>query len=332
MRTFRWVIALMVVGGFLSVGFAGLAAAQDVKKWRMAAILAPDDPMTMHAVDWSARIKAKTNGKIDITVFDSGKLGHERETTEQMQTGALEAGILTGAVLANFAPVQGLYNLPYVFVNLKQCLAFDKTPEAAKLNGLFEAQAKMKMIGFFPEGFRHIMNSKRPVNTPADLKGLKIRVMENKIHVASINAMGATATPISWNEVITSIQTKVIDGFENSIPTLAHVKAWDLLKNLALTSHFYDVGFVVVAKKAWDSLSPAEQKALVEAQAEALEKSLKIIEDHDKKGLEQMKANGVAITTPNLKPFVAAVKPVQDNFLKDFPDLKPIVDKAISLQ
>jgi TRAP-type C4-dicarboxylate transport system substrate-binding protein len=188
------------------------------------------------------------------------------------------------------------------------------------------------MIGFFPEGFRHIMNSKRPVNTPADLKGLKIRVMENKIHVASINAMGATATPISWNEVITSIQTKVIDGFENSIPTLAHVKAWDLLKNLALTSHFYDVGFVVVAKKAWDSLSPVEQKALMEAQAEALEKSLKIIEDHDKKGLEQMKANGVAITTPNLKPFVAAVKPVQDNFLKDMPDLKPIVDKAISLQ
>ena len=176
------------------------------------------------------------------------------------------------------------------------------------------------------------MNSKRPINTPADLKGLKLRVMENKLHVASLNAMGATATPISWNEVVTSIQTKVIDGFENSIPTFSHIKVWELLKNLAFTYHFYDVGHVVMTQKAWNSLTADEQKAVMEAQAEALQKSLSVIAEHKSAGIEQMKANGVAITYPDLKPFVEKVKPVQENFLKDFPELKPIVSKAISLQ
>ncbi len=332
MKNLKWILVGLVCFCFLASGFVGIAQAKDVKKWRMAAILTPQDPMTMHAVDWAKRIQEKTNGSVQITVFDSGKLGHERETAEQMQIGALEAGILTNAVLANFAPRLGVYNLPYVFTGTKQCLAFDKTPEAAQLNELFEAKSGLKMIGFFPEGFRHIMNSKRPINTPADLKGLKLRVMENKLHVASLNAMGATATPISWNEVVTSIQTKVIDGFENSIPTFSHIKVWELLKNLAFTYHFYDVGHVVITQKAWNSLTADEQKAVMEAQAEALQKSLSVIAEHKSAGIEQMKANGVAITYPDLKPFVEKVKPVQENFLKDFPELKPIVSKAISLQ
>ena len=323
-----WALALVV----LALGLASSSMAADVQKWRACAILAPEDPMTLHAVDWAQRVKEKTNGRIDITVFDSGKLGGERETAEQMQTGALECGILSNGILVNFAPVNGIYNLPYVFINTKQCLAFDKTPEAAKLRELFEKESGMKMIGFFPEGFRHIMNSKRAINSPADLKGLKIRVMENPIHVASINAMGATATPISWNEVITSLQTGVIDGFENSIPTLASVKAWELLKYLSLTSHFYDVGFMVMSQKTWDSLSPEDQKIMMEAQAEALQKSLGVVETHNQEGLAAMKANGVAINSPDLKPFVEATKPVRDEYLAKYPELKALVDKAISLQ
>ncbi len=224
MRPWKLAMGVFLVIGLLGFSLAGSASAGDIK-WRMSAILAPEDPMTLHAVDWAKRVEQKTDGRIKITVFDSGKLGHERETVEQMQTGALECGILSNGILVNFAPVDGLYNLPYVFVNTKQCLEFDKTPEAVNLRGLFEKESGLKMIGFFPEGFRNVMNSKRPVKSPADLKGMKIRVMENPIHVASLNAMGATATPISWNEVVTSLQTGVIDGFENSIPTLSSVKA-----------------------------------------------------------------------------------------------------------
>ena len=331
MKSSEKVLCLVVCVGLL-VGMVSTATAADTKKWRMCAILAPEDPMTLHAADWAKRVEAKTNGRIKITVFDSGKLGGERETAEQMQTGALETGILSNGILVNFAPVHGLYNLPYVFVNTKQCLAFDKTPEAAKLRELFEKESGMKMIGFFPEGFRHIMNAKRSINSPADLKGLKIRVMENPIHVASMNAMGATATPISWNEVVTSIQTGVIDGFENSIPTLSSVKAWELLKYLSMTSHFYDVGFVVMAKKSWDSLSAADQKIMLEAQTEALQKSIGVVEQHNKEGLEAMKKNGVTINDLDLKPFVQVTAPIRDKYIQQYPNMKPILDKAISLQ
>lgn len=331
MKNVKWVLCVLVALGLLTGGVVGTSLAADMK-WRMSAILAPEDPMTLHAVDWAKRVGEKTNGRIQITVFDSGKLGHERETAEQMQTGALECGILSNGILVNFAPVNGLYNLPYVFVNTQQCLAFDKTPEAAKLRELFEKECGLKMIGFFPEGFRHVMNSKRDVNAPADLKGLKIRVMENPIHVASLNAMGATATPISWNEVITSLQTGVIDGFENSIPTLSSVKAWELLKHLSFTTHFYDVGFIVMAKKTWDSLSAEDQKIMIEAQDEAVLDSLKVIEKQKQEGIEAMKANGVTINEPDLKPFVEATAPVREKYINQYPDMKPVLEKALSLQ
>ena len=328
-----WKIVWFVVScAILMSGPAITGPAAETLDWRMCAILAPEDPMTLHAVDWAQRVTEKTNGRIKITVFDSGKLGGERETAEQMQTGALEAGILSNGILVNFAPVHGLYNLPYVFVNTQQCLAFDKTPEAAALREAFEKESGMKMIGFFPEGFRHIMDDKHAVNGPEDLKGLKIRVMENPIHVASMNAMGATATPISWNEVITSIQTGVIDGFENSIPTLSSVKAWELLKYLSLTSHFYDVGFVVISQKVWDSLSEEDQQILIQAQEEALEKSIGVVEQHNRDGLEAMKANGVAINELDLKPMVEATAAVRDEYIQKYPEMKPVLDKAISLQ
>lgn len=316
----------------VTIGLAMPSKAADAKKFKASAILAPEDPMTLHLADWANRVKQKTNNEVSITVFDSGKLGGERETVEQLQAGALECGIVSNAVLTNFAPANGIYNLPYVFVNTKQCLAFDQTPEAAKLRATFEKESGLKMIGFFPEGFRHIMNAKKPVNAPADLKGLKIRVMENPVHVASINAMGATATPISWNEVITSIQTGVVNGFENSIPTLTSVKSWEFMKNMSMTAHFYDVSFIVMGKKAWDALTPAQQKSLMDAQTEALAKSLTVLERMNQEGLDAMKKNGVLITTPELKPFVALTSTVRDNFLAKYPDLKPVVAKAISLQ
>lgn len=315
----------------LLAGLTISASAAEIK-WRACAILAPEDPMTLHVKDWAKRVSEKTNSRIEITVFDSGKLGGERETAEMMQIGALQCGILSNGILVNFAPVNGLYNLPYVFINNKQALAFNDTPEAKKVRELFEKESGMKMLGIFPEGFRNVMNSTRQVKNPADLKGLKIRVMENPIHVASLNAMGATATPISWNEVVTSIQTGVIDGFENSIPTLTSVKAWEFQKYLSLTSHFYDVGFICVAQKAWDSLNTNDQKALQDAADEALRHSISMSQKHYDDGLGLMKKHGVEIITPELEPFVKLTQPVRDEWVKKYPELKPVLEKALSLQ
>ncbi len=332
MKGFKLTVSvLMAVGLVLAIGLATPSFAK-TKKWKMAAILTPDDPMTMYAIEWAKEIEEKTDGGIVIKVYHSGTLGHERETAEQMTTGALECGILTNAVLANFSPSMGIYNLPYVFTSIEQGLAFDATPEAEQLAALFRDESGIELIGTYPGGFRNIMNSKHPVNSPADLEGLKLRVMENKVHVASLNAMGATATPISWNEVIPSIQTNVIDGFENSITTFSAVKIWELLKHLAMTKHLYDVAQIVIAGKAWDSLTDGEKQIIRDAHKKTMKAMLKILDQKKKEGLEQMKKNGVQITYPDLAPFVEKVKPVQEDFLEDHPKLEPIMKKALSLQ
>jgi tripartite ATP-independent transporter DctP family solute receptor len=308
------------------------SAMADKYKWKMSSCLNDENLFTLHAKDWAERVAKKSGNRIQIKVFESEKLGTERETLEQMKTHALEAGILSNSSLTMFGETQAIYNLPYLFTSLEQCVAFSKTPEAAELSRMFEKSSGIKIIGLFPEGFRHIMNATRPINTPKDLKGLKIRVMENPTHIASMNAMGATGTPISWGEVITSIQTNVIDGFENSIPTLASVKAWEFQDYLALTTHFYDASFVVMDMKLWDSLTKEDQALLMEASDEATLASIEKIKEYTAKDLETIKAKGVLVTTPDLAVFRTTVEPVYQDFYAKHPQLKPVVEKALSLK
>ena len=328
MKTLK--LCLIILGCLLFAGTQAVSA--KTTKWRMSSCLNSENLFTLHAKDWAERVTKKTDGRIQVAVFDSEKLGSERETLEQMKIHALQAGILSNSALTMFGGTQAIYNLPYLFTSLDQCVAFSKSPEAALLSKKFEEKANIKIIGLFPEGFRHIMNSTKPINTPEDLAGMKIRVMENPTHIASMNAMGATGTPISWGEVVTSIQTKVIDGFENSIPTLASVKAWEFQDYLALTTHFYDASFIVMDMTVWNALSKDDQALVMEASDEATLKSIEKIKEYTAKDLETIKANGVAVTTPDLKLFRKRVEPVYQDFYKEFPQLKPVVEKALSLQ
>ena len=325
-------VALIILGvGIIAGGMSGVGLAKTTK-WKMASCLNSENLFTLHAKDWAKRVEAKTNGRIKTTVFDSEKLGNERETLEQMKVHALQCGIQSNSSLTMFGKSQKIYNLPYLFTSLDQCVAFSHTPEAKMLAEMFEKESGIKIIGLFPEGFRHIMNATRPIESPEDLKGMKIRVMENPTHIAAMNAMGATGTPISWGEVITSIQTKVIDGFENSIPTLASVKAWEFQKYLSLTTHFYDASFVVMDMTVWNALSLEDQKTVMEASDEATQNSIRLIKEYTKNDLDTIKSKGVKVSTPDLKPFIDRVKPVYDDFYQEFPELKPVVQKALSLR
>jgi len=331
MKRLQGVVLGMVCVAMVTFGALGTSGAKTLK-WKMSSCLNSENLFTLHAKDWAKRVEAKTDGRIKITVFDSEQLGSERETLEQMKIHALQCGIQSNSSLTMFGKSQVMYNLPYLFTSLDQCVAFSRTEEAKMLAEMFEKESGIKIIGLFPEGFRHIMNATRAIESPADLKGMKIRVMENPTHIASMNAMGATGTPISWGEVITSIQTKVIDGFENSIPTLASVKAWEFQDYLSLTTHFYDASFVVMDMKVWNELSPEDQKLVMEASDEATENSIRLIKEYTKNDLETIKSNGVKVSEPDLKPFQELVKPVYEDFYKKFPELKPVVEKAISLQ
>jgi tripartite ATP-independent transporter DctP family solute receptor len=336
-------VIVMVVIGMTCVASAGTEKEKAVEsgdtkvealkpmEWRMCACTNPADPMTIYGVNWAKAVERMTEGKIKITMFDSMKLGDERETVEQMQAHALEAGMLSNGTLANFVKTQAIYNLPYLFMDLDQCVAFEKTDEAAMLRAKFE-DADIKVLGFHPAMFRHIMNAERLIREPADLKGLKIRVMENPIHIASMNAMGASAVPMSWSEVYTSLQTGVLDGFENSMSGFTTTKIYEILKYLSFTNHFYDVAFCIMDLQVYNSLDPEIQEILHKAADEALETDIQILLKEEEKGLELLKSEGVKVNYPDLAPFIERVQPVYEKFYKDFPELKPIVNKIKELK
>ena len=154
----------------VTVLFCGLtvngAQAKDVKKWRMSVATSSEDPMTLYAKDIAKRIKEKSDGGIEITVFDSMKLGHERETIEQMQAHALEMSIHCAGALAIFWEGLNIYSLPYMFTSMEQGAAFEASAEAEELRSMFEKKAGLKILGYHPSFFMHIMNSKRPIDKP----------------------------------------------------------------------------------------------------------------------------------------------------------------------
>jgi len=324
-----FVLIVLAFFGAIANGF-GTAEAKEVKKWRICSCCVPSDPMTIHAVNWAKAVERMTNGGIQITMFDSMKLGHERETLEQVQAHALEGGTFSNGCIPSFVPTQAIWSLPYLFKSREHAIAFDKTPEADILKAKFE-EVGLKYVALNPQGFRSIMNSKRSIETPEDLKGMKIRTMENPIHMASFRSMGASVVPLNWGELYTALQTGVVDGFENSMSGFTETKAYEVCKYVSFTDHFVDAIFILMDLKVYNSLSPEEQKIIYRAADEVLDTQLKECEKMDREGLDLLKREGVTANYPDLEAFAKLVKPVYVDFEKDFPELKPVLRKIEAL-
>ena len=319
-------LAILFLGAF-----SDSAMAQTEKKWRMASVCNAEDPMTIMCNYFIEALETVSNGKIKVTLYDSGKLGHERETSEQIQAHALDLASLTGGVLANFAPEWGLYTLPYLFTTQEQCVAWEGTNEAKKLRKYLE-KAGFKYIAYEPLLFRHVMVKNKPLKTLEDMKGVKIRVLENPTFIQTYKSMGFTPVPISFSEVFTSLETNIIDGYETGIPTFALTSAWEQMKQLSMTTAFYDVCFIVMDLKLYDSLSAAEKEWVDEAASIAIQREIVLMNNLFTDSLKTLKAHGVNVSYPDLNSLENKMEPIYIKFYEQFPSLKPIVEKAISLK
>jgi tripartite ATP-independent transporter DctP family solute receptor len=189
----------------------------------------------------------------------------------------------------------------------------------------------LRVIAVWENGYRHITNSKRPINTPADLQGIKLRVPEGKWRVKMFQTYGANPSPMKFSEVFTALQTGVMDGQENPFTQIYSAKFQEVQKYISLTGHVYTPGYVTVGARKWATL-PADVRKILEdtakeTQAFVYEKAAK----DDNELLDKIKAAGVAVNTPNKDAFVAASKPVYDEFAKEVPGSKEIIDRAIAL-
>jgi len=208
-------------------------------------------------------VNARGGGRIEVQVYGAGTLGAEREYVEAIMTGTVQAGIASG-VMGGFLREAMVTDIPYLFPSASIAWKVLDGPFGDKLSNLLLEKTGLRNLAFAEVGFRHFTNDVRPIKSPADVKGLKIRVQENPLFMTLIKALGGNPTPIAWTEVYTALQTGVVDGHENPISSTVFAKIYEVQKYLTLDGHVYGVDWFVINNKFFKSLPEDLQYIIVD--------------------------------------------------------------------
>jgi tripartite ATP-independent transporter DctP family solute receptor len=268
------------------------------------------------------KLEAATNGRIKMQMFPGAVLGQEKEAVEQTQLGAIQIARISLGVIGPIVPEVNVFNMPFVFRDVTHMRkVIDGDVGADLLDKVSNSSARLVALGWMDGGSRSLY-TKKPVRSPADLKGQKIRMMGNPLFVDTMNAMGGNGISMAYGEVFTSLQTGVIDGAENNPPSYFTANHYTTpAKYYAQTNHLIIPEIFVMSKVTWDKLTPADQ-ALVkklsrEAQMEQRVLWDKSVEDYSAK----LKAAGVEFINVDQKPFFDATAPVRAKYGAQLADL-----------
>ena len=294
-------------------------------KLKLATVIPAKHAYNLAGMEFARRIKDATGGAVDIRVFPGGQLGKgEREVLEGMQIGSIDLAVTATGPISGFSPSMMILDLPFLFRDYSHVDAVLDGPIGRRLLDNLE-KSRLKGLAFFENGFRNFTNSARPLLKPEDFRGLKFRTMENPVHLDSVRQLGAQAVPMSWGEVYTSLQTKVIDGQENPIAIIHACKLNEVQRYLSLTGHFYSPAPLTMGLTRFRSLKPEWQKLFIQTavQVAAFERS--IIRDNEQRQLDDLRAWGMDIRSVDKSLFFRATQPVYEKYMKQYPSWKPVI-------
>lgn len=253
-----------------------------------------DNPTGAMATVFKSIVEAGTNGSVMVQTFPSGQLGKDKDALQQVKGGVIESGIHSVGGFASVYPLIGVLDIPFAFPNISKTYEVFDGPFGKKLAGDIEAKTGLHVLGFGDSGgFFHLTNSKRPIHTPADMDGVKIRTMGLDTHKAIITAMGGQPAAISWSEVYTALQTGVADGQMNPVPIIAFAKFQEVQKYLTLSGHVFAPYVWTMNDKFWKSLSDSEKEVVTYAAQSAIVAGRgmgRVIEASDR-GLKELSKN-----------------------------------------
>ena len=293
---------------------SGEAASSEAKTLQVGITLAEDSHYYKGLEHFADLVEEKSDGELAIEIFPNGSLGGERDMVESLQVGSLDMVLTSTGPLGGFAPEINVVDLPFLFENREHAYkVLDGKIGQDLLSGL-EDQS-LKGLAWWENGFRHITNSQHPIEKPEDLKGLKIRTMENNVHMDSFKAMGADPTPMSFTELFTALQQGVVDGQENPIPIISTSRFYEVQDYLTLTGHFYSPAALLVSSQVFDGLTEDQQKALQEAATEGAEYEREIVADMEEEMIADLKDQGMEIVEDvDKEAFRKATKSVYDQY------------------
>ena len=309
--TRRTVFIITIV--LITVAFIGCGKKSDVTVLKMGHALDTEHPVHKAMVFMADKLKEKSGGKVILQIYPGEQLGSEREMIEQVQMGLLDITKVSTSPLESFIPSMSVFSVPYLFRDEEHVWKVLDGPIGKKL---LQAGSSVGLKGlcYYDAGSRSFYTKTKPILTPDDLIGLKIRVQESKTSMEMIRVLGASPTPIAWGELYTSLQQGVVDGAENNPPSFYRSGHYEVCKHYSLDEHTMVPDIVLMSKKTWDKLPADVQQMVQEAADESVQYQKKLWKEDTEKALETVQERGVTIYHPEKAPFREKVKPMHESY------------------
>lgn len=298
------------------LGAASLVHAQTVLKIGYA--VPPNSTFGVGTTAFCDELEKGTQGRYKCQQFPNSALGGEREMIESVQLGTLDAANVSTGALGNFVPEVRIADIPFLFRDYAHARA---VLDGAVGEDLLRKMQAKGLIGlaWTENGLRHMTNNKRPIVTAADAAGLKLRTMENRVHLEGYKAFGLLPTPMPWPEVFTALQQGTVDGQENPISVILSAKLSQVQKHLSLTGHVYSPAVLMVTPGIWSKVSEADRKVFIAAAKKGGEAQRRRVSDDEANGVSQLKKDGMQVVEKvDGASFRKAIAPAYQTFAKEF--------------
>lgn len=289
----------------------------------------PGSLFEVSSEEFARRANAKLGDKAKVVVFGSSQLGGDKEMLQKLKLGTLDLAV-PSTVMSTESDLFGVFEMPYLVKDREHMKRIEKEIFWPKLAPAVEAKG-LKVLAVWENGVRHITNSKRPIRLPQDLQGIKLRVPEGKWRVKMFQAYGANPSPMKLSEVFVALQTGVMDGEENPLTQIYSSKFQEVQKYLSLSGHVYTPAYLTAGKRRWDSLPADVRKILEDTAKETQAFVYQSAAKFDDELLGKLKAAGMQVNDVDKPAFVGASKAVYEEFGKDVPGAKELIDRALAL-
>ena len=295
----------------LAIGSAspGLAA-----EWKMGHILPAEHPAHQAMVAAAEEIADRTEGRIEIVVFPAGQIGAAKEILTGIQLGTTEMALDGAGILSQWLPALSVLETPFLAGDFAHLERLVESEQGQALVDELRETAGMRMLDIWYYGTRQMTNNVRPIETLADMRGIKLRVPEVELSLQFASALGMTPTPLAFPELYLSLQTGVVDGQENPLPTINAAKFYEVQDHLALTNHLVQFVAPIVSETAWSAASEEDRQVVLEVLQEKGAAYSQGVIEQEAALVDELTAKGMQVTRPDQAQFVEAMAPVHARF------------------
>lgn len=319
--------AIRVVAAVAFALFAGAAHAQ--LEIKLGHVGEPGSLFQKSADEYARRANAKLGSKAKVIVYGSSQLGGDKEMVQKVKLGTLDMA-LPSTVMSSEVDLFGIFEMPYIVKDRAHMARIEKEIFWPKLEPAAEKKG-LKTLAVWENGYRQITDNKRPIKTPADLQGIKLRVPEGKWRVKMFQAYGANPSPMKFSELFTALQTGVMDGQENPLTQIYSAKLQEVQKYLSLSGHVYTPAYLVVGIRHWNTLPADVRKVLEDTAKEVQAYVYETAAKDDGELLTKLKQSGMQVNEVDKDAFIKASAPIYAEFGKEVPGAKELIDRAVAL-